>query len=81
MQKLETERAQRDRVQKDIEKLEKDNEETYKQIEIETIEEILNLDNKNLNDEALVKEKHKKAKSDSAITSKKIGKNLYCIFY
>jgi hypothetical protein len=31
------------------------------------------LENKNLSDEALVKEKHKKAKSDAAITSKKIG--------
>ncbi|EAS05472.2 WD40 domain protein (macronuclear) [Tetrahymena thermophila SB210] len=71
-QKLHEERSQRERVQNDIDKMQKDNDEIYRQIEQETKEEIENLNNKNLEHEAEVKERHKKAKSDAAITTKKI---------
>lgn len=52
--------------------MEKDNSEIYLQIEQETNEEVHTLQGKNMEHEAEVKEKQKKAKSDAAITSKKI---------
>lgn len=70
--RLSEEQSQRERVQEDISKLQRDNEEIYKQIEIEAREEVDTLEAKNLGHEAEVKEKNKKAKSDAAITSKKI---------